>query len=258
MSLTYALITGATGGIGAALAEALAAEGRSLILTGRRQPVLQELQARLQRPGIEVQTLVADLNRAGGAASLLAELRARDWPVDLLVNNAGIGSCGYFSDLDPERELEIVRVNVAALVELTRGCLPGMRERGRGSIVNVASTASFQPVPGLATYAASKAFVLSFSRALAQELRGSGVHVMALCPGPTETGFFATAKARPRPPLQTPAQVAAGALRGLRQRRGVVVCGGLNRVMAAVAPRLPSAWVTRLAGREVSAWQRLG
>jgi short-subunit dehydrogenase len=257
MSHTYALITGATGGIGSALAEALAAEGRSLILSGRRQPALEQLQARLQRPGVEVQTLAADLSH-DGAAALLAELQAREWPVDLLINNAGIGSCGYFSDLDPARELEIVQVNIAALVELTRGCLPGMKERGRGAIVNVASTASFQPVPGLATYAASKAFVLSFSRALAQELRPSGVHVMALCPGPTETGFFEVAKARPRPPIQTPAQVAALALRGLRERRGVVVCGGLNRVMAAVAPRLPSALVTRLAGHEVGAWQRLG
>ncbi|HET9785474.1 MAG TPA: SDR family oxidoreductase [Terriglobales bacterium] len=256
MPHAYALITGATGGIGSALAEALAAEGRSLLLTGRRQPLLEQLQARLRRPGIEVRTLVTDLNRAG-AGPLMAELQARDWQVDLLINNAGLGSCGYFSDLDLARELEIVQVNVAALVELTRGCVPAMVARGTGAVMNVASTAAFQPVPGLATYAASKAFVLSFSRALHEELRGHGVHVMALCPGPTETGFFEVAGARPRPPIQTPAQVAELALRGLRERRAVVVCGGRNRALAALTPRLPAGLVTRVAGRGIRRWQKL-
>ncbi|HEY8056135.1 MAG TPA: SDR family oxidoreductase [Terriglobales bacterium] len=255
MPFAYALITGATGGVGAALARGLAAEGRNMILTGRREAALEEMRARLERPGIHIETLAADLNR-GGAGQILAVIKRENWTVDLLVNNAGLGSCGPFTQSDPGREAEIVQVNVAALVELTRGCVAGMVERGRGAVMNVASTAAFQPVPWLATYAASKAFGLSFSRALHEELRGTGVHVMALCPGPTETGFFAVAKARPRPPIQTPDEVAALALRGLRRRQAVVVCGGRNRVLAALSPRLPAGMVTRLAGSGIRHWQR--
>src|SRR6185312_10221033 len=148
----WALITGASWGIGAAFAEGLA--------------------ARVRRPGVDVECVTADLAAPGGPARLLATVAERGWAVDLLINNAGFGSLGPFAGLPAARELGEVDVNVRALVELTHGVLPGMRERGRGAIMQVASTAAFQPLPYMATYAATKAFVLSFSLALYGELRG--------------------------------------------------------------------------------------
>jgi len=257
-SAGFALVTGASRGIGAAFAMALAAEGRNLLLTARSADDLAALRARLLRPGIAIHCLPEDL-RSHGATRLLDEIERRGWEVDLLVNNAGLGSGGEFTNLDLEREHEILKVNVAALVELTHGCAPAMRARGRGAILNVASTASFQPVPYLATYAASKAFVLSFSLALREEMRRDGVHVMALCPGPTRTDFFRVAGVAPRPgPMPAPEEVVAEGLRGLRRRRAVVICGAGNRVMIAAERLLPRTLQARVVAAMMRSWRKAG
>ncbi|HVA64189.1 MAG TPA: SDR family NAD(P)-dependent oxidoreductase [Terriglobales bacterium] len=250
---SYALVTGASRGIGAALAEALAGEGWNLILSARSGADLEHLRARLARPGIAIQCVPADL-RTGGAAALLAEVARQGWEVELLVNNAGLGSGGEFAGLALERELEEVKVNVAALVELTHGCLAGMRARGRGAVMQVASTAAFQPVPYMATYAATKAFVLHFSLGLHEELRRAGIHVMALCPGPTQTNFFEVAGLGPRRGATAEA-VARQALAGLKSGRAVVVCGGSNRAMVAVVRLLPRGMVARVVARMMKSWQ---
>lgn len=256
--MSYALITGASRGIGAALAEVLAADGHSLILSARSAADLERVRQRIQRPGIDVQCVPADL-AAGGASGLLAAIAARGWRVDLLVNNAGLGSGGRFDTLRLERELEEIRVNISALVELTHGCLTGMRERGQGTIMHVASVAAFQPLPFMATYSATKAFVLQFSLALYAEMRPYGVHVMALCPGTTDTGFFEVAGIRPATApgnaMATPAAVARAALRGLHQRRPIVVVGGANRALVGVERLMPRAALARMVARVMKTWR---
>ena len=169
----------------------------------------------------------------------------------MLINNAGFGSMGYFDKLDPEREVEMIDLNVRALVDLTHRFLIPMRKRNQGTIINVASTAGFQSVPFMTTYAATKAFVLSFSEALSEENRPFGVHVMALCPGVTETNFFEAAQMG-RPPMrgvQTAEEVVDTALRGLRRRKGVIVSGWLNRVMVVAERFVPRAVVLRITGK---------
>ncbi len=251
----YALVTGASRGIGAALAAALAADGRDLILTARGADDLERLRQQLLRPGRRIECVPADLSRPAGAGELLDQVGARGWEVDLLINNAGLGSGGEFDRLGLERELEEVQVNVAAAVALTHGVLAEMRRREHGAIVQVASTAAFQPVPYMATYAATKAFLLHFSLALWAEARAAGIHVMALCPGPTQTNFFAAAGI-PARRGQTPQQVAALALRGLKARRPIVVCGGANRMLAASVRWLPRAAAARSAGWVMRNWQQ--
>jgi short-subunit dehydrogenase len=243
----YALVTGASRGIGAALARALADDGHSLILSARSADDLERVRESLRRPGIEVQCIPADLSRDSGAKNLLAEIEAQGWEIDLLVNNAGLGSRGEFAAMPLERELAEVQVNVAAAVELTHGVLPEMRRRRRGGVIQVSSVAAYQAVPGMATYAATKVFLLHFSLALWAELRQKGVHVMALCPGATRTNFFADAGMR-TPRGQAPEEVAALALRGFRAQRPIVVCGGGNRVLTLAVRWLPRATAARLAG----------
>ena len=246
----YALITGASRGLGAAFAAALAAQGLRLVLTARSEPDLAAVRERLLRrhPAGEIHCLPADLSR-GGAAAVLEELASRRLPVELLVNNAGLGSGGEFAARPLGREQEQVAVNIAALVTLTHGCLAGMRERRRGAIIQVASVAAFQAVPYLATYAATKAFVLHFSLALHEELRAEGIQVLALCPGPTETDFFRAAGIAPRGPMQSPEAVVRLALAGLQRRQAVVVCGAANRVMVAAERLLPRTVLTKLVAR---------
>ncbi|MGH9467116.1 MAG: SDR family NAD(P)-dependent oxidoreductase [Terriglobales bacterium] len=255
MNQAYALITGASRGIGAALAEALAAQGTNLILTARTRSDLEQQRERLRRPGLEIEILPADLAN-GGADEVLAAVAGHGWPVRLLVNNAGIGSLGEFASLDPERERGQVRLNLGATVALTRGLVPGMRAQGGGAIINVSSTAALQPVPYMATYAATKVFLLHFSLALHEELRASGIHVMALCPGPTRTGFFAAASIPEPPGMQSAQTVARLALRGLRRRQAMVICSPGGRVLDAVERLLPRGLVARVAGRAVRAWHQ--
>lgn len=246
----YALVTGASSGIGAAFARALAQRGQALLLTARSRDALLRLQQELQRPDLPVRVIPADLSTDAGVESLLDTTRQEGWAVDLLVNNAGFGSGGDFAQLDQERELQMLQLNVRALVRLTHACLAPMRERRRGAIVNVASTAAFQPVPYMATYSASKAFVFNFSMALWRENRDLGVHVMALCPGTTATHFFEVARIEAQSlGMQTPEAVVAAALHGLDHRRPYVISGWHNRLMVASERLAPRTLITDIAAR---------
>lgn len=188
---TVSLITGASKGLGAAYAEELARRGSSLVLLARSGPALDEIADGVRsRHGVEVVTVVADLGSGNGIDSLLAELDRRNLAVDLVVNNAGMGAVGPFLGGELTTDLDSVALNVTALMSMTHAFGRRMAERGSGGIINVASTAAFQPMPFQASYAASKAFVLSFSEAVAEELRGTPVRVMAAHPGATATGFF--------------------------------------------------------------------
>lgn len=186
-----ALVTGASGGIGEHLAAQLAADGVNLVITARRGDALEALAERWRRAhGVTVETIALDLAAPGAAAALADQLHGQD--LDYLINNAGFGAYGVFADSDPDTNLRMMRLNMEALTVLTQRCLPGILRR-RGRIMNVASTAAFQPGPYMAVYYATKAYVLSFSEALASELEGTGVTVTALCPGPTASGFQAVA-----------------------------------------------------------------
>jgi short-subunit dehydrogenase len=197
------LITGASSGIGAAFARKLAKRGRNVLLVARSEEKLIALCNEIGRvSGIRAQHVVMDLTEPDAAARLLEETRKRELLIDMLINNAGFGSMGDFTRLELETELEMIDLNVRSLVDLTYKFLLPMRERRQGTIINVASTAAFQAVPFMATYAATKAFVLSFSEALAEENAKHGIRVLALCPGVTDTNFFAASKID-RPPMRT-------------------------------------------------------
>jgi short-subunit dehydrogenase len=182
---------------------------------------------------------------------LFEECERRDLQVDLLINNAGFGSMGDFISLPLDRELEMIDLNIKAVVALTHYFLGPMRRRQSGSIINVASTAGFQPVPYMTTYAATKAFVLSFSDALWEENRLHGIKVMALCPGVTDTGFF-DASNMERPPMrtqQTPEQVVETALKGLKRGRGHIISGWANYLMTEAERAVPRSMVARMVGK---------
>jgi len=244
MGLTYALITGASSGIGEVFARELVRSGRSCILVARSTDKLESLSAELRSlyPHVEIVVIPRDLSEPNAAAALFAETQARELEVDLLINNAGFGSFGDFEQLLLDRQIEMLRLNISALVELTHFYLHPMRARRAGAVINVASTAAFFPGPYFATYAATKAFVLSFSQALFVENRKHGVLVVALCPGATETNFFEVAKMPTfahRLRLQTPQQVVYEAIRGLRNGRPVTVSGVTNKVMAIASRIIP-------------------
>ena len=246
------IITGASSGIGAAFARKLATRGRNVLLVARSEDKLIALCSELGRlTCIRAQYLTLDLQQPDAAAQLFEETQKRELEIDMLINNAGFGSMGDFAKLDLDRELEILQLNIRALVDLTHRFLLPMRERKSGTIINVASTAGFQAVPYMATYAASKAFVLSFSEALWDENRAHGVHVMALCPGATETNFFEASKID-RPPMrtiQTPEEVVDAALRGLARKKSVVVSGWTNWFMVEAERLVPRNTVTKVAGK---------
>ena len=250
--MNITLITGASSGIGAAFARKLAARGRNVFLVARSESKLVALCNELGRvSGIRAQYLVLDLTKPDGASRLFEETKKRDLVVDMLINNAGFGSMGDFAQLDLSRELEMVELNIRSLVALTHTFLVPMRERKQGTIINVASTGGFQAVPFMATYAATKAFVLSFSEALWEENRRYGIHVMALCPGVTETNFFEASR-MDRPPMrtsQTPEDVVDTALRGLARRKASVISGLTNLLMIQAERFVPRSLVVRLAGR---------
>jgi len=191
----WAIVTGASAGIGTALARELASHGANLILTARRKDRLESLAAELTTKGIEVRTVVADLNDPAAPQQIYDATEGAGLAVDILVNNAGLGQFGAFVQSEMEQELSQVRVNCEAVVRLTRLFVPRMVERKRGWIMILASTASFQPVPYISTYAATKAFDRMFALGLAEEVARFGVKVTALCPGPTESEFFSVARA---------------------------------------------------------------
>jgi short-subunit dehydrogenase len=250
----WAVITGASSGLGALFAEQLAARGMPLLLAGRDELRLQQVRQRVlaQSPKTVVETAVGDLGTESGIEDLIAAFGDRE--VGVLVNNAGFGTYGPVAEVDSDRERELVAVNVDALVRLTHAVLPGMLDRSRGSILNVASTIAFQPAPYQATYGASKAFVLSFSEALWAETKGSGVKVTALCPGPTRTGFVDALAADVTDvaiykKLGAPEPVVAAGLRALDRGRPVVVPGLRNRLLANIGGMTPGWMATFFSGR---------
>jgi short-subunit dehydrogenase len=243
-----ALITGASSGLGWELARLFAADGSDLILTARRVDRLEALAAELQTGhGVHVRVIGLDLSRPGAARELFQQTTADGTQVDVLVNNAGFGKLVRFQDLPVETYTAMLELNVTALTELTRLFLPAMLARRRGHILNVASTASFQPGPNAAVYYASKAYVRSFSEALAEELRGSGVTVTALCPGPTKTGFGEESAMEGtllfRYAMEA-APVALAGYRAMRRGRTTVITGLGNRVLALNSKLLPG-WIVR-------------
>jgi short-subunit dehydrogenase len=235
----WALVTGASSGIGAVFARELVKRGANLVLVARSQDKLEALGEQLRdRAGASVEVLACDLSQPGAGAALAARLAERGLPIDVLVNNAGFGLFGALHAADPVRTGQQVQLNVAALTELTCALLPPMRDRDRGAIVNVASTAAFQPLPYMAVYGATKSYVLSFTEALWAETRGTGVRVTALCPGATDTAFFDTASEDASIGRRmAPEQVVAAAFSALERRRCSVVPGLRNRLLAS-APRL--------------------
>lgn len=253
MTYDFALITGASSGIGEAFARELPRE-TGLLLTGRDGARLEALAAELGGDGRRVETLVADLAEEAGRAALIA--RAEGLPLDLLVNNAGLGHFGALADSTAAREAEMIQVNCLAPVLLTHALLPGMLARAeqngrRAGVVIVASTAAFFPLPRLATYSATKAFDLSFAESLAGELRGKPADVLALCPGPTRSNFFARAGLAGMGPMASAGQVAREGLAALG-RRLVHVVGGGNR-LAATASRFAPRSLLRAGARGVMA-----
>ncbi len=240
--MTTALITGASSGIGLEIARVLAPD-HDLVLVARSAAKLDALATELG--GARV--IAADLSDPSAVAKIAAEIA----DVDVLVNNAGVGDFGAFAEADADRTLAMIQLNVTSLTALSRVYLPGMLARGSGRVLNVASTASFQPGPLMAVYYATKAYVLSFSEALTEETRGSGVTVTALCPGPTASGFQAAADMELSPlvankKLPTAAEVAAFGVKAMEKGDAVAVPGLLNKVMAAAVRATPRPVMRRL------------
>ena len=250
-----ALITGASSGIGEAFAETLAAKNCDLVLVARSADKLQALAQRLaQAHGRRVEVIVADLATLSPGAGLKQAVDQLGLKIDLLINNAGFGTKGRFETLDPQREQQELLLNAGAVVDLSRAFLPGMLAAGGGAIVNLASMAAFQPLPYMAVYGASKAFVWSFSDALWAETRGRGVHVMAVCPGPVETPFFAATGVQdlretvPNFSVVSPQLVVNEALKGLLARRRLVVPGTLSYSSSVFTRLAPRAVLARAVG----------
>jgi short-subunit dehydrogenase len=246
---TRALVTGASSGIGEVFARRLAAGGTALVLVARREDRLEALAKELDVAG---EVLAADLADPDDLRRVEERVASTADPVDLLVNNAGFGTTGPFHTLDVAREEEEVRVNVLAVVRLTRAALPGMVERRHGGIVNVSSLAAFQSDPGNAVYGGTKAFVLSFSEAVAEEVRKTGVRVQCLCPGYTRTEFQTTAEYEtsriPKALWQAPEQVVDTSLAALAKGKVLCVPGVHNKVAAVGSGFLPRVVQRKLAG----------
>lgn len=251
-----ALVTGGSSGIGFELAKVLARNGIDLVLVARKRDTLEAAAGQLEgQYDVKVYTFAADLRRPDAPESIFDFLRNENIPVDILVNNAGFGLGGEFVDTDLTRELDMIQVNVAALTHLTKLFLPAMLKRRSGHILNVASTAAFQPGPLMAVYYASKAYVLSFSEAIAEELRNRGVSVTALCPGPTRTGFASTAGVGGSRlfnlfGIADAADVAEFGFQSMMQGKRVAIPGIRNKLVAQanrLSPRALTARVARLA-----------
>lgn len=241
-----AVVTGASSGIGAELARELAGRGHGVTLVARREELLEELAAELAAShAVRTEVVAGDLADPASRAALLGEVEARGLTVDVLCNNAGFSTTGAVATSDPEAEVRLVRVDVEAVVDLCSRVVPGMVERGRGAVLNVASVGAFQPLPGQAAYAAAKAFVLSYTDSLHGELKGTGVTATSLCPGPVKTGFgeaagFSDEEAEGALPSfmwVAAVDVAQAAVEGMAKGRRVVIPGPAN-VVGAYAGRL--------------------
>ena len=241
--MSTALITGASSGIGAAFAEALAQRGMNVVLVARSEDRLFALANTLKSQyGIRAEVIVQDLTQPDAATLVYKSVEALGVEIDLLINNAGFGDYGVFGDRPRQKQLDMIQLNIAALVDLTHQFLPQMQERRSGSILNIASIAGFQPMPYFSVYAATKAFVLSFSEALWAENQSTGVHIMAVCPGPTESRFFEVADFPQVSVSEGQGIVAAEvvvqeALRALDNRQSNVVTGGMGNQMIVNAAR---------------------
>jgi short-subunit dehydrogenase len=243
-----ALITGASAGLGAEFARQLSRRGEALVLVARRKDRIEALAKELGN----ARAVAIDLSKANSAAKLMADVKANGETVDLLVNNAGFGLIGRFADLDAKRERQMIDLNAGTLTDLCRAVAPEMVKRKSGGILNVASTAAFQPGPKMAVYFATKAFVLSLSEALHEELKPHGIKVSCLCPGPTRTEFGAVAGFGgnglfDRVAMESPEVVAAG-LRGLDRNQAVLVPGWTNKLTAVSGRFAPRSVVRKIAG----------
>jgi len=245
----WAVITGASGGIGSAFAREIARRGYSVLAVANRLGPLEELAAELRRNGGRVEVLTADLSTPEGTSAVTERARTLG-PVELLINNAGLSTSGYFLEQSGEREIQSIRVNVEALYRLTRDIVPEMVQRRRGGILNVASVVGFQAVPFWTTYAATKAFVIAFGEGLAYELRNSGVRVVTVCPGFSKTGLYAVSGvpglAGKLLPYAMPQTVVASALAAYDRGRALSVVGSTNRMMryaGALTPRPVLRWL---------------
>jgi uncharacterized protein len=251
-----ALVTGASSGIGEALARGLAERGHGVTLVARREAKLRELASELgERHGVRADVVACDLSDAGARDGLAAEIERLGRQVEILVNNAGFGIYTPFVESERERELQQVRLNCEAVIDLTARWLPAMVQRRRGTVIVTASTAAFQPIPSNASYAAAKAFALSFAEAVHVEVAGAGVTVTALCPGPVPSGFQEASGAQdfmasmPKLTFRTPEQVAAAGLQGAERGRRVVIPGAPNRIGATLGRVSPRPIVLKLMGR---------
>lgn len=241
-----ALITGASAGLGVDFARQLSARGHRLVLVARRKDRLEALANELGN----ARAVAADLSKAGAAAKLMADVDAAGEQVEILVNNAGFGLAGRLATQDSKRLRQMIDLNCGALTGLCRAVAPQMVERRSGAILNVASTAAFQPGPGMAVYFATKAYVLSFTEALHEELRRHGVKVTALCPGPTATEFGDVAgfgRAIPKLVMAQSAPVVRAGLEGLDRNKAVVVPGLLNKLSGQGHRLLPRALLRKIA-----------
>ena len=243
-----ALITGASAGLGAEFARQLAKRGHRLVLAARRLDRLDELASEIGN----ARTIAIDLAKSGSAAKLVDEIEAAGEQIELLVNNAGFGLRGRFAELDAKRQRQMIDLNIGTLTDLCRAVAPQMIERRSGAILNVASTAAFQPGPKMAVYFASKAYVLSFTEALHEELKPHGVKVSALCPGPTKTEFGAVAGFEDNGTFDRISMDAARVVRvgldGLDKNKAVVVPGVVNKIGAASTRFAPRPVVRKIAG----------
>ena len=249
-----ALVTGASSGIGEAFARRLAADGTELVLVARGRDGLERVADDLRaHHGVTPEVLATDIATAVGCAPVMDRLRDAGAPVDLLINNAGIGTSGLFGEVGLDRELTLIDLNITALVRLTHAAVNSMRARGHGGVINISSVASFQPYPNGANYGASKAYVTSFSKAIHTELAGSGVRVLALCPGFTRTSYHDAAGIR-RTPIPDrlwlqPDEVAAEGLGALRAGRAVRVAGAAYKAWAGLTKVVPDVLIRRLLAR---------
>jgi short-subunit dehydrogenase len=249
MTNPIVLVTGASAGLGTEFARQLSARGSRVVLVARRKDRLDELAQELGN----ARTVALDLAEPSAAQRLMDDLAAHDEHVDLLVNNAGFGFNGPVAKIDLDKQSRMVTLNCTLLTELSRAVLPQMIERRRGGILNVASTAAFQPAPNFAVYAATKAYVLSFTEALHEEVKHKGLHVSCLCPGPVETEFFDAAGMNPKGAFKAmmmqPAEVVRIGLDGLDRNQAVVVAGTGNKVGTIGVRFLPRSLVRRIAAK---------
>jgi short-subunit dehydrogenase len=250
-----ALVTGASSGIGTELARQLAARGHNVTLVARRKERLEELADELtEAHGVNADTVACDLSSAAARGRMVSTVDDRGLTVEILVNNAGFGSAGRFQELDQESELRMVRTNVEAVMDLCGQWVPEMAARGRGAVLNVASTAAFQPIPRQAVYAATKAFVLSFTDGLHHDLRGTGVTATSLCPGPVPTEFGDVAGVDEKlfqvPGVSvSPADVAATGIEALEGGKRSVIPGVANAAGALAGRFTPRGLALPLLGR---------